>query len=756
MILKEKSKGKIILALKKGWKITLKIVLLSAVLAIIFIILISVGLFGHIQTQRELLNFRNAEAAIVLSEEGEVIGRFFFENRTNISYQQIPQHLTHAVIATEDARFLEHKGLDYRSFLRVLIKSVIFSDRSSGGGSTITQQLAKNMFGRRDLGFLTLPVNKTKEVILARRIEKAFTKEEILTLYLNTVSFGENVYGIEAASERFFNKKTEDLNMEESAVLTGMLKANTWYNPRLNPENAIIRRNVVLRQMQKYNYLTEAQADSLCNTQLITNYTNYDSGGPADYFLVQVRNEAKTIINDINSVSEKQWDLGKDGLIISTTLNLSLQKYALDAYRAHLPGMQKKLRDQYSSSSGKRQLNEIAERELTRSGLSGRENVVKEQYIFDWNSSYNDSITVRDSLLNALTMLHAGFLALDPLTGAVKTWVGGIDFTTQPYDQVLARRQLASVFKPILYAAALEEGFEPCHYLDNDSVILSGFDEWSPENYDHSYGGKYSLAGALVHSMNVPSFSLFLELGFTKVDSMWKKLGFSFPLDNTPSLPLGTAEASILEVAAAYASFANGGYRVDPVCIESIKAPGGQIIYLNEASMVRERVISGKTSLLMSAMLQKAAREGTGTTVKTVYGVSLPLAGKTGTSQNYADAWFAAFNPKLVIVSRAGASTPSIHFNNGSYGSGSSLALPLVALTLRNVQATPLLSEKFFAPFPELPPELLGALDCPDFREKSLFDRIIDLFEKEKVFTGKDADRGKRKRRSFLYRLFRR
>lgn len=756
MILTEKSKGKIIPALKKVGAITLKIVLSFVVLGIIFIILVSAGVFGRLQTQSDLLNFRNAEATIVLSEEGEVIGRLFYENRTNISYRQMPPHLINALIATEDARFPEHKGLDYRSFFRVLIKSVIFSDRSSGGGSTITQQLAKNMFGRRDFGFVTLPVNKTKEVILARRIEKTFTKEEILTLYLNTVSFGENVYGIEAASERFFNKKAEDLNIEESAVLTGMLKANTYYNPRLNPENAKIRRNVVLRQMQKYNYLTAAQADSLCNTRLITNYRNYNSGGPADYFLVQVKNEAEKIINDINSVTEKQWDLEKDGLIISTTLNLSLQKYALDAYRSHLPGMQKKLRDQYSSSSGKRQLNEIANRELTRSGLSGRKDAMKEQYIFDWKGSYNDSITVRDSLVNALTLLHAGFLALDPSTGAVKAWVGGIDFTTQPYDQVLARRQLASVFKPILYAAALEEGYEPCHYLDNDSVSLSGFNDWSPENYDHSYGGKYSLAGALVHSMNIPSFSLFLELGFGKVDTLWKKLGFSFSLDNTPSLPLGTAEASIMEVAAAYASFANGGYRVYPVCIQSIKAPGGQIIYLNETSTVKERVISEKTSILISAILQKAAREGTGTPVKTVYGVNLPLAGKTGTSQNYADAWFAAFNPKLVIVSRAGASTPAIHFNNGSYGSGSSLALPLVALTLRKVQASPVLSEKLFAPYPDLPPELQGALDCPDFREKNLFDRIFDIFEKEKIVPRRDADKARRKRRAFFERLFKR
>jgi penicillin-binding protein 1A len=345
-------------------------------------------------------------------------------------------------------------------------------------------------------------------------------------------------------------------------------------------------------------------------------------------------------------------------------------------------------------------------------------------------------------------------LAIDPLTGGIKAWVGGIDFKTQPYDQILARRQLASVFKPVLYAAALEDGMEPCQYLDNDSITLSGVENWSPENYDHSYGGKYSLAGALAQSMNIPTYSLFLKIGFEKVDSMWKRMGFSFSLDNTPSLALGTAEASIKEVAVAYSSFANGGYIIAPKCIASIKTPAGEVIYNNEFAPANTRILSEKSSLLMGALLRKAIREGTGVSINSVYGVNVPLAGKTGTSQNYSDAWFAVFTPKLVMVTRAGASSAAIHFNSGSDGSGSALALPLAALTLKKVQQDHTLNDKFIAWFPDLPPELEKSLDCPDFREKNLFDIFIDIFDHDKKNIDKNSGKTKKRIRTLFRKIF--
>jgi penicillin-binding protein 1A len=537
-------------------------VLFFAALAgfIIFILIACGGIAGDLRNSEELLNYRNAEASIVYSEDGKILGRYFYENRTNIPLDKIPDPLVKALIATEDVRFYEHKGYDARSFFRVLVKTVLMNKKSSGGGSTITQQLAKNMFGRRRNGLFPVLRNKMTEVIMARRLEKVFTKDEILNLYLNTVSFGENVYGIEAAAGRFFNKSAQSLLVEESAVLVGMLKANTYYNPRLHPENSEERRNVVLKQMEKYGYLDKSVADSLIKLPLLIHYNRSGTSGSADYFLVQVKNELSGILEEIGQSTGKKWDPERDGLVITTTVNATLQRYALSAFREHLAKMQGLLDAQYNNPSGRKILGQLTQRELERLNLKERANSRILQEVFSWKGIYLDSLSVSDSLKNSLKLLHAGLLAMNPETGAVKAWVGGIDFKTQPYDQILARRQMASIFKPVIYAAALEDGMEPCQYLDNDSVTLSGFNDWSPENYDHSYGGKYSLSGALAHSMNIPTFSLFLRLGFEKVDSMWNRLGFSYPLDNTPSLAMGTAEANLKEVAAAYATFANGGY----------------------------------------------------------------------------------------------------------------------------------------------------------------------------------------------------
>lgn len=740
---------------KKKKKYRSRISLLAALAGfIVFILIACGGIAGDLKNSEELLNYRNAEASTVYSEDGKLLGKYFYENRTNIPLEKIPKHLVNALIATEDVRFYEHKGYDARSFFRVLVKTVMMNRKSSGGGSTITQQLAKNMFGRRKSGLFPVIRNKLTEIIMARRLERVFTKDEILNLYLNTVSFGENVYGIEAASGRFFDKSAMSLRIEESAVLIGMLKANTLYNPRLHPDNSRERRNIVLKQMEKYGYLKNETADSLIKLPLEIHYNRSGASGSADYFLVQVRSELSGILAGIEQSTGKKWDPGRDGLTITTTLNDDLQQYALAAFREHLSLMQVKLDAQYNNPSGKKILSQLTKRELERLNLTERSNDRILQEVFSWKGIYVDSLSVSDSLMNSLKLLHAGLLAMDPVTGAVKAWVGGIDFKTQPYDQILARRQMASVFKPVIYAAALEDGMEPCQYLDNDSVQLSGFTDWSPENYDHSYGGKYSLSGALAHSMNIPTFSLFLKLGFEKVDSMWHRLGFSFPLDNTPSLAMGTAEASLKEVAAAYAAFANGGFTVEPYYIRSVRSSSGDEIYVKASVGERQRIITERSCLLMNAMLQKAVREGTGITMKSVYGVDIPLAGKTGTSQDYSDAWFAAFNPGIVIVARAGASSRAVHFNSGSLGSGSALALPLVALTLKKVQKDPSLKEQMFTEFPELPADLSGMLDCPDFKEKNLFDKIIDIFEnKEKTYSGKEREVENRIR-NFVRRIF--
>ncbi len=728
--------------LKKSIKFIILTLVLLAVAFGIFIATVFYGGFGHLHTSEELQEFKNQTATLVLSEEGQLIGKFYAENRTNIKFEQLPEHLVNALVATEDARYFEHEGVDSRSLLRVLFKTILSNQKSSGGGSTINQQLAKNMFGRKNYGPLTMLVNKTKEALLAYRLESIYSKEEILTLYLNTIPFGENVLGIEAASRRFFNKPIGKIRIEEAAVLVGLLKANTYYNPRLYPKNAIKRRNVVLSQMEKYNYLEPEFTDSLQNLPLKLDYANLESEGPANYFLVQVKKEVNKILKAVNNANKTDYDFTKDGLTINTTLNLSLQKQALNAYQSHLSIMQNRLSKQYQSSDERKTLNSLVTKELQRLKLNSRANEKKNRELFDWNGFYTDSISIRDSIRHSLTLLHAGLLALDPQTGAIRTWVGGIDFRTQPYDQIYAQRQIASTFKPILYAAALEQGIMPCTYLDNDPLILSDFDNWQPQNYDRSTGGNYSMAAALAKSMNIPTINLFLQVPFVELDSLWKKLGFSQTLVNKPSTALGTPNASIYELAVAYSAFSNGGYHIEPQSIVSIKTADGTAIYRNKLLKPQEtdRVIHENTAQLMTAMLQKAIVEGTGSSLKNKFNITMPLAGKTGTSQDYSDAWFAAYTPKLVMVTRVGASLPSIRFNSGANGAGSTLALPLIAKTIKYVQP---MYKADFAPLPE---ELGDALDCEDYTEDSGLEKFFEgLFKKDRTTLEKAQRRAERK-----------
>lgn len=728
--------------LKKILKYLLIGVLILTALFGLFLTSVYHGVFGPIHSIEELKTFKNQTATLVLSEEGQLLGKFFAENRTNVKYEQLPKHLVHALIATEDARYFEHDGVDSRSLLRVIFKTILFQDKGSGGGSTINQQLAKNMYGRKNHGPMSMLVNKSKEAFLAYRLEKIYSKEDILTLYLNTVPFGENTLGIEAASRRFFNKPIEDLKIEEAAILVGMLKANTYYNPRIYPDNAIRRRNVVLTQMEKYEYISLQLKDSLKEIQLQLDYANLASEGPANYFLVQVKSEVKKILKDYNAANGTELTSNNDGLVITTTLNSHLQNQALDAFKSHLSLMQTRLRKQYRAGNSRKVLNTLVSKELQRLKLTKKANEKQQRELFGWDGIYTDSISIRDSLRHSLTLLHAGLLALDPQTGAIKTWVGGIDFGTQPYDQIFAQRQIASTFKPILYASALEQGITPCSYLNNKSLIISDFDNWQPSNYDNSTGGNYSMAAALAKSMNIPTVNLFLNIPFGNLESLWKGLGFTQELEKKPSVALGTANSSIYELSVAYSAFANGGYKIKPTTILNIKTTDGNIIYKNRLLKPNEkdRVVSQNTSVLLTSMLQKAIKEGTGTSIKNKYGINIPIAGKTGTSQDYADAWFAAYTPKLVVVTRVGASSPGIRFNSGANGSGSKLALPLVGKTLQYVK------KKYSAPFTPLAENFTGALECEDYLEDSKFELFFEnLFNKNNTTLEKEQRKADRK-----------
>ena len=744
-----------------------KILLFLIKLGAFFILLLGLfyaavyyNIFGHLYTKSELKDFKNEIASVITSDDGTIIGKFFDENRTNVVFNDLPTHLVNALVATEDVRYYEHGGVDSRSLFRVLFKTILLGKKSSGGGSTLTQQLAKNMYGRKNYGPLTMPINKMKEAILANRLESIYSKDEILTLYLNTVPFGENVYGIQSASRRYFNKDVNNIKVEEAAVLIGMLKANTYYNPRLYPAHALSRRNVVLEQMEKYEYLSKQLTDSLQLLPLDLDYANLESEGPANYFLVQVKKEVQDILKSVNRELDTIYDIRKSGLIIETTLNIDLQNYALNAFHDHLKKMQSKIDRQYKKGTSRSELNKLATAKLKQLKITKNIDVKKKREMFSWDGFYTDSISYRDSIKNDLTLLHAGLIAIDPNTGAIKTWVGGIDHRKYPYDQIFAQRQTASAFKPILYATAFEEGAMPCQYLDNDELVLTDYENWTPQNYNHSVGGKYSISAALAKSMNIPTVNLFLQLPFKSVQNVWSNLGFSQTLEYNPSTALGAATASLYEMAIAYASFANGGIKIKPKIISLIKNSKGKVIYKNEQLDKEEQILHMNSTVLLNEVLQKAMKEGTGRSMKSVYGVQLPLAGKTGTSQNYADAWFLAYNPNLVMATRVGASMPSIHFNNGTNGSGSTLALPLIAKTLQKAQKNRNVKSKYFTAFAELPAEFEYALDCEDYVENSDIEKLVSGIFKNKNTTfekaSKKANRkAKRKnKKSFFKRLF--
>lgn len=736
-----------------------KLLVLVALITGLFLGSVYLGVFGHVFSKKELKEFKNETASLVTSEQGKLIGKFFADNRTNVDYDQLPKELIHALIATEDARYFEHEGVDSRSLVRVLIKSLLLQQKSAGGGSTITQQLAKNMFGRKSYGFLTMPVNKTKEIILASRLEEIYSKEDILTLYLNTVPFGENVLGIEAASHRYFNKGVSSLKIEESAVLIGMLKANTYYNPRLYPQHALLRRNVVLQQMEKYQYISPERTDELQELPLVLDYANLKSEGPANYFLVQIKKEASAILKELNQQSDTKYDLNKSGLVIRTTLDYNLQKYALGAFKSHLSRMQQRLDKQYRKGSYRKQLDAMVEQELKRLKLRVNVDEKKVREMFDWKGFYSDSISIRDSLARNLTLLHAGFIALNPKSGEVKAWVGGIDFRTQPYDQIFAQRQTASAFKPFLYAAAIEQGARPCQYLDNDELVLSDFDQWQPQNYDRSTGGKYSMSAALARSMNIPTVNLFFQQDFNILKASWESLGFSQELENKPSVALGTTNASLYEMALAYGAFANSGKKIRPVLIKEIRSPEGKVLYQQEKNMLMETVLKSSTSEMINAMLEKAVYEGTGRSMSNVYGVRSSLAGKTGTSQDYGDAWFVAYNRDLVVATRVGATYPAVHFSKGADGSGSTLALPLVAKTFQRVQKNPEANRKYLSGL-KVSKEYSSALACVDHIDDSDFEKFFDDIFRDKNTTFEKASKKakkqakKEKRKSWFKRVF--
>jgi penicillin-binding protein 1A len=717
---------------------------------------------------KELGQIKNNTASLIYAQDGPIVGKIFAVNRSILKYEDLPPTLVEALVATEDARFFEHKGVDYRSLGRVLVKTLILQNRSAGGGSTLTQQLAKNLFGRKDFAFLSLPVSKTKEIILAQRLENIYSKEEIIELYLNTVSFSENTYGLKTGALRFFNKAPHQLKLEESAVLVGLLKANTYYNPRLNPNNARLRRNVVLSQMAKNDYLSKDQADSLQQLPLQINYTNLSDNQTAGYFNTQVKKELTQILEELVKPNGGAYDPKLDGLRIYTTLNSEIQAAAENALNKHMAKLQKLFNRHWRGSTPWHANPQVFQSRLESSrsykalkarGLKGAEleAALNQAHPVELYHPLGGTVitqSIKDSVAYYLNLLMAGTVALNPQNGAVKAWVGGRSFRWMPYDHVLAKRQAASTFKPIVFAAALENGADPCDYVEAQQRRYPSFDNWAPRNYDNNYEGLYSMAGALKKSINTVTVKTLMKTGVDENLALAKKMGIESSLPRNPTLALGTGSVTLLEMTVAYANFANGGKRVTPHFITKIKDAAGKTIYQREADEPQQS-IDPQNAQLMTAMLQGVVNDGTGRALKTHYGLPNQLAGKTGTAQNYTDGWFIGYNPKLVMGVWVGGSSPVVRFKTGTYGSGSAMALPIFGLAWQHINKQPNLNAFTSAKFEALSPALQEQLACADYAEKQFFDQIKDLFKKkrgEKVYEKQENEEPKKP--GFLKRLF--
>lgn len=718
---------------------------LAVVVIAFFALLQSVrmGVFGALPSEEELRSIRHEQATLVLADDGSLIGKLFAQDRTNVSYDDLPQHLIDALVSTEDARFFSHAGVDGRSYLRVFFRTLLGRDRSGGGGSTISQQVVKNLYGRTRHGLLTVPVNKVKEALVAQRLERVLSKNDVLVLYFNSVPFGENTYGIEAAAQRFFDKPTKRLDVLESAVLVGMLKANTSYNPRLYPERSKGRRDQVLELMHGRGHLSRARTDSLRAKPLTLRYTGGDALDLFGYFNQQVATQAHSILMEIEKKTGVQHDLEKDGLRITTTLDARLQRMAAEAAHAQLAAMQPKL-DRELRAAKARNAWERSYRGRRKAGWKA--NAKTRFELYDHSGRRVDTLSYRDSLWHYHRLLNASFLAIEPTTGAVRAWVGGNDHRYLPYDLVQARRSVASTIKPVVYAAALERGMEPCDYLDNTKRTYGEYDDWEPDNFGKdTTEGEVAMWHALARSMNRPTVDLYFRVGADTLRRTMQRLGLPADDADKPAVALGASSISLLELLAAYAAFANGGSRIRPQLIQRITDANGKVIY-KAPRQVREAALSNSTAAGITAMLHRAVNEGTGTALRGKYALKGPYAGKTGTSQDYTDAWFVAYTSGLVVGSWVGAFDPSVHFS-GANGTGGQLALPVVGQVLRGIEANAAMRKRYVTEFGWMDEPV--EMDCPPNRAEGAVTRFM-----ERLFHPSSPDTLEEKRPGFFERLF--
>ncbi|MDQ2656441.1 MAG: transglycosylase domain-containing protein [Bacteroidota bacterium] len=726
------------------------LVFLSASAGVVcFVLLVWSGFFAPIPSGEQLKEIHHPIASEVYSVDSVLLGRYYLQDRTPVDSADIPKTLKQALVATEDIRFYEHNGVDIKSLFRVLVKTLLLQKESSGGGSTITQQLAKNLYPRRRYAMLSLPINKVREMIIASRLEDIYSKNEILVLYLNTIPFADNTYGVKTAADRFFSTAVRDLTIDQSAMLVGMLKATHNYNPRLFPERAIERRNLVISQMEKYHFISVDEEKILQQKPLGLEYNNVgDSNGIAAYFRAYIKNELLDWCQENRRDDGNAYNLYTDGLKIYTTIDSRLQRYAEAAMEKQMKGLQEK----FAKQLNKKKLDNAAMKRLRRlpqyvalkeTGMSETE-ILKalkkpvKTKIYTWDGIRQVNMSIYDSVKHHMQFLQAGVLAMEPGTGEIRAWVGGIDHRFFQYDHVRpgTKRQVGSTLKPILYTAALEKGIGPCTYISAGKTEYTNLDDWTPENTDQeTYDRKYSMEGGLSGSVNTVSVKLLEKTGIDDAIDIARKMGITSDLPAVPSLALGTPSISMMEMVGAYGTLANGGVYTSPRYILAIADRHGNILEKIKAEDDEPvRAVSKESAQMMVHMLKSVVSEGTGSSLRTRFGIHNDVAGKTGTTQLNVDGWFMAMTPHLVIGSWVGADDPTLHFRSTSLGQGAATALPITAYFLEKVNHDKTLREISQARFSPLSAELLEELDCKTYKsDLNIFQRIFKKKKKTKV-----------------------
>jgi len=714
------------------------------------------GLFGELPDFKELENPQSELASELYSSDGVLLGNYFRENRSPVSYNELSTNLVNALIATEDVRFEDHSGIDFQSMARVLFKSIILR-QGAGGGSTLSQQTAKNLFKTRNLesqGILSripglrMLIIKTKEWIVAAKLEKSYTKEEILTLYLNTSEFGSNAYGIKTAAKTFFNKEPIDLNIQESATLVGLFKAPSYYSPVFNPDNSLRRRNTVLGQMEKYDYLTEAEYDSISQIPIELDYrVGNQNQGLATYFREVIKADLIKWTKENLKSDGTPYDLFGDGLRIYTTIDSRMQRYAEESVDEHMRELQKKFekemgtRAPWIDSNGKvipgfletAVKRTDAYRNLEKRYGSGADSIdiklneKKKMRIFSWEKGEIDTLmSTMDSMSHYKKHLQTGFVSMDPHTGHIKAWVGGINHKYFKFDHVKqSKRQPGSTFKAFVYAAAIENGYSPCYTVIDQPVEINtpGQPTWSPNNADGKFSyEKMTIRLAMAQSINSVTAFMMKKLGPKVVVETAHRLGITSDLEEVPALSLGTSDVSVYEMVGAMGTFVNKGEHITPFYIDRIEDKNGNL--LQQFTPKKKPAMSEEHAYLMVYMLRGGFEESRGTSQGvswTLRDEGNELAGKTGTTQNASDGWYIGMSKDLVSGAWVGGDDRAIHFRSWVSGQGGQTARPIWVKYMSKVYADPTLGYTK-GPFPRPERPLSIEIDCDKYElENSRF-----------------------------------